>query len=521
MMRSVTLTEVELPSTPAHPDSEPSGRAGGVESVRDALAEAVAGKSAQARLSASGSHAVPDPYLTAAERAERGRLERAEAPRSSLGEWAMPADRADPVELLVGQEESRVQELVPVRHARMGASAFTFYRGSALVMASDLSSQPQTALCPQLCGDAHLSNFGLFGAPDRSVVFDVNDFDETHPGPFEWDVKRLATSFVLAARDSAMSDEVGIAAAVAAASSYRQTMTQFAGESELDLWYHRVDSNQLEAAVHQVATRKQREMATSRPSKTHREVQKAVRKARARDAWSVVNKITEVVDGKRQFRNQPPLLERLDMNAEAAAMASDLYVQYLSTLEDDRRELLSRYEMVDIGHKVVGVGSVGLLAFALLMRGRDEDDLMVLQVKQAQASVLEGFTKDSAYSQHGRRVVTGQRLMQATGDSFLGWVDGPSGRDYYVRQLRDMKWSPDPGSLTSTGLHQYAVMCGNTLARAHARSGDAVCIAAYLGSGSNFDKAMGSFSVVYADQVLRDFEAFTAAISDSRITAAE
>jgi len=512
------LTEVELPSTPAPPDVEASGRAGGIESVRDALAEGVAGKSVRAKSSASGTHAVPDPYLTAAERAERGRLERGETPRSLLGEWAMPADRADPVELLIGQEASRVQELLPVRHARMGVSAFTFYRGSALVMASDLSSQPRTALCPQLCGDAHLSNFGLFGAPDRSVVFDVNDFDETHPGPFEWDVKRLATSFVLAARDSALSDEVGIAAAVAAASSYRHTMTQFADKSELGIWYHRVDSNQLEAAVHQVATRKLRE---DRPSKTHREIQKAVRKARARDAWSVINKITEVVDGKRQFRNQPPLLERLDMNAEAAAMASDLYVQYLSTLEDDRRELLSRYEMVDIGHKVVGVGSVGLLAFALLMRGRDEDDLMVLQVKQAQASVLEGFTKKSAYAQHGRRVVTGQRLMQATGDSFLGWIDGPSGRDYYVRQLRDMKWSPDPATLTSTGLHQYAVMCGNTLARAHARSGDAVSIAAYLGSGSNFDEAMGTFSVVYADQVLRDFDAFTAAISDSRITAAE
>jgi uncharacterized protein (DUF2252 family) len=433
----------------------------------------------------------------------------------------MPADRADPVELLVGQESSRVQELVPVRHARMAVSAFTFYRGSALVMASDLSSQPRTPLCPQLCGDAHLSNFGLFGAPDRSVVFDVNDFDETHPGPFEWDVKRLATSFVLAARDSAMSDEVGIAAAVAAASSYRQTMTQFAGKSELDIWYHRVDPSRLEAAVNQVATRKQREMAANRPSKTQREVQKAVRKARARDAWSVINKITEVLDGKRQFRNQPPLLERLDMNADVAAMASDLFAQYLTTLEEDRRELLSRYEMVDIGHKVVGVGSVGLLAFALLMRGRDEDDLMVLQVKQAQASVLEGFTQESAYAQHGRRVVTGQRLMQATGDSFLGWIDGRSRRDYYVRQLRDMKWSPDPATLTSTGLQQYALMCGNTLARAHARSGDAVSIAAYLGSGSNFDKAMGTFSVAYADQVHEDFEAFAAAISDSRITAAE
>jgi len=211
----------------------------------------------------------------------------------------------------------------------------------------------------------------------------------------------------------------------------------------------------------------------------------------------------------------------LDTNADVMAMASDLYAQYLAILEDDRRELLSRYEMVDIGHKVVGVGSVGLLAFALLMRGRDEDDLMVLQVKQAQASVLERFTQESAFAQHGRRVVTGQRLMQATGDSFLGWINSPSRRDYYVRQLRDMKWSPDPAKLTSTGLQQYARMCGNTLARAHARSGDSISIAAYLGSGSKFDQAMGAFSATYADQVHRDFEAFTAAISDSRISAAE
>ena len=291
--------------------------------------------------------------------------------------------------------------------------------------------------------------------------------------------------------------------------------------SELDIWYDRVDPGRLEAAVNGVATRKQSTTTSKGSSKTHREVARAVEKARARNAWSAIGKITEVVDGRRRFRHQPPLLARLDATADVAAMVNDLYEKYKATLQDDRQELLSRYRIVDVGHKVVGVGSVGLLAFVLLMRGRDEDDLMVLQVKQAHASVLEGFTQAAMYDQHGQRVVTGQRLMQATGDSFLGWVAGPSGRDYYVRQLRDMKWSPDPATLTSTGLQKYALMCGHTLARAHARSGDAITIAAYLGSGSSFDEAMSAFSASYADQVLRDFEEFTAAISDSRITAIE
>jgi len=444
-----------------------------------------------------------------------------QTPRAQLGDWAAAPGRADPVALLLSQEESRVSELVPVRHARMAVSAFTFYRGSALVMASDLAGLPRTMLTAQLCGDAHLSNFGLFGAPDRSVVFDVNDFDETHPGPFDWDVKRLATSFVLAARDNGLPNRDGLAAAAAVAASYRQTMTSFAGKTELDLWYHRVEQSQLDATVQEIATRKQRELATKNSSKTHRDVEKAIEKARARDAWSVIEKITEVVEGRRRFRHQPPLLDRVQANADVASMVHDLYEQYRSTLQDDRQELLSRYEIVDIGHKVVGVGSVGLLAFALLMRGRDEDDLMVLQVKQAQASVLEGFTLASTYAQHGQRVVTGQRLMQAASDSFLGWVQGPSGRSYYVRQLRDMKWAPDPATLTGSGLNRYALLCGHTLARAHARSGDAVAIAAYLGSGSSFDRAIEAFSAAYADQVRHDFQAFTTAISDSRITATE
>lgn len=489
-------------------------------SAGDAVTEALAATSATDR-AGPGSGGRSRTRLSVPERQEIGRRARADTPRSQLAEWEAGPDRADPVELLLGQEASRVQELVPVRHARMAVSAFTFYRGSALVMASDLAARPRTALTVQLCGDAHMSNFGVFGAPDRSAVFDVNDFDETHPGPFEWDVKRLATSFVLAARDNGLPDEDGFAAAEAVAVAYRQSMATLAGKPELAIWYERVDQSRIDAIVKDVAAKKQLRIAVKQQGKTERRVEKAIAKARSRDAWSVIAKITETVDGRRRFRHQPPLLDRIDADADLAALVNDLYGQYLATLQNDRQELLSRYEIVDLGHKVVGVGSVGLLAFVLLLRGRDDDDLMVLQVKQAQESVLERFTHASPYIQHGERVVIGQRLMQTAGDSFLGWVEGQSGRSYYVRQLRDMKWSPDPATLTSAGLRRYATLCAYTLARAHARSGDAIAIAAYLGSGSSFDRAVAAFSASYADRVLLDFESFTAAIADSRLTAVE
>ena len=244
-------------------------------------------------------------------------------------------------------------------------------------------------------------------------------------------------------------------------------------------------------------------------------------KARLRDAWSAIAKITEVVDGHRQFRHQPPLLARIELSHEAAAIVNAVYREYRATLQDDRQELLKRYEIIDMGHKVVGVGSVGLLAFVLLLRGRDENDLIVLQVKQSQASVLEAYTRKSAYSKHGHRVVTGQRLMQAASDSFLGWIDGPGGRSYYVRQLRDMKWSPDPASLSAERLPRFAVLCGHTLARAHARSGDSIAISSYLGSGRSFDQAVRAFAEAYADQAEQDYAAFQAAIADGRLRAHE
>jgi len=467
---------------------------------------------------AAAQKAVPHP--TVEERRRRGRVRRAEVPREQLAAWERPADRADPVAMLAGQETSRVQELVPVRHQRMASGVFAFFRGAALLMAADLAVTPRTGLIVQLCGDAHLANFGLFGAPDRSLVFDLNDFDETNPGPFEWDVKRLATSFVLAARDNGLPAKAGLAAAEAAAGSYRQAMAGFATKGELEIWYDRVDVDGLIDTMRQLPSGKGR-LKAKQEAKAEAKLRSAAAKARSRDAWSAIEKITEVVDGHRRFRDQPPLLTRLDLTADVAAMINALFREYRGTLQENRQELLKRYQIIDIGHKVVGVGSVGLLAFVLLLRGRDEDDLMVLQVKQAQSSVLEPYTRRSAFTKHGHRVVTGQRLMQAASDSFLGWIDGPGGRSFYVRQLRDMKWSPETTSLNAERLRRYALICGLTLARAHARSGDAVAIAAYLGSGKAFVKAMRTYAVSYADQCERDYVAFTAAIGDGRLDAHE
>jgi uncharacterized protein (DUF2252 family) len=497
-----------------------------VEGVSDAVAEGVA--TARARAGERGKQASRQPKVahpSVAERESKGRVARATTPPEWLAGWTPPADRADPVGLLLGQETSRVQDLLPVRHARMAVSAFTFYRGSALVMASDLSGGPRSGLDVQLCGDAHLSNFGLFAAPDRSVVFDVNDFDETLPGPFEWDVKRLAASFVLAARDNGLSGKVARRCAETAAASYRASIQKLAGQAELTIWYTTTDtqvtSSLRELQASPTLSKSQQAKVAKKAKEAKKATDKAVAKARSRDAWSAIAKLTEVVDGQRRFLNSPPLLTRIDLNDEARSILHTLFREYRATLQDDRQHLLKRYEIIDFGHKVVGVGSVGLLAFVLLMRGRDENDLMVLQVKQAQASVLEAYTKKSAFSKHGHRVVNGQRLMQAASDSFLGWIDGPGGRSFYVRQLRDMKWSPDPASLNAERLPRYAALCGVTLARAHARTGDAIAIGAYLGQDDTFEKAIASFATTYADQVAVDFDAFTAAIAHGDVTAHE
>ena len=347
----------------------------------------------------------------------------------------------------------------------------------------------------------------MFAAPDRKVIFDINDFDETNPGPFEWDVLRLATSFVLAGRDNGLDEEAVRNAATAAAFAYRTQMAVYAQMRDLDVWYDRVSVEVLE----QWARDSGRTVGQSKL------IQQGETRARSRDAWSAISKMTEVVDGQRRFKNQPPVLMRIPLNDEVAGRIVRLLEEYQETLPRDRQQLLRRYHLIDFGHKVVGVGSVGLLAFVALLQGRDENDLLVLQIKEAVTSVLEPFTEPSAFDESGERVVVGQQFMQAASDVFLGWITGPRGRHFYVRQLRDMKYSPDPATLTDSSLIAYAMVCGRTLARAHARSGDAVAISGYLGSNSKFDKAVRDFSHLYADQVDRDFAAYQKAIASGLV----
>jgi uncharacterized protein (DUF2252 family) len=444
---------------------------------------------------------------TVADREVRGKGARSSRPRTSLGAFTPASDRPDPVALLVQQEVSRVQALLPLRHARMSASAFTFYRGGAAIMADDLGTLPNSGLVTQLCGDAHLANFGLFGAPDRSLVFDINDFDETHPGPFEWDVLRLATSFVLAGRDVNLDASVLQSAALAVGSAYRGQMSQYAGRADLDIWYDRVGVDVIKTWAEQEGFTPQRGR-----------LEKTEAKARSRNAWSAIEKMTSVVDGHRKFLDMPPVLMPLDMGGSMGEVLHALLEQYRATLPHDRRRLLLRYHPIDMAHKVVGVGSVGMLAFVVLMEGRDESDLIVLQAKQAVASVLEPYTAPPVSPLAGERVVAGQQLMQATSDIFLGWLRGPAGRDYYLRQLRDMKYSIDPRTFTPRLLEGYAIVCGRTLARAHARGGDAVAISAYLGTSGKFDVAVKDFALAYAQQVEADYSEYVAAIADGRVS---
>ncbi len=449
-------------------------------------------------------------YRTPAQRVERGKAARAALPRKAQGAYEPVADRPDPVAQLEEQEQSRLPALLPLRHERMGVSVFTFYRGTAIIMASDLGAAPSSGLQVQLCGDAHLSNFGLFAAPDRVPVFDVNDFDETNAGPFEWDVKRLATSFVLAARDNGYAEGVIADAALASARQYRLSMAEYAAMKEIDIWYDRVDSSTMESWGQR-----------SGGKIGEKVVRRTVAKAQARTAWTAVRKLTTVVDGRREFINDPPLIVRVPDDTMARNLIMGSLPGYLESLAPDRRALLERYEVMDLGHKVVGVGSVGLLAWVLLLQGRDAEDILTLQLKQAQHSVLEPYTAPSAYVQMGERVVEGQRLMQAASDSFLGWVTGKLGREYYVRQLRDMKWSPDPSGFVPASMSSYAGLCGHVLARAHARTGDAIAISAYLGSSTVFDEAIRTFALRYADQVSSDYAAFTAAVASGRLASGE
>ena len=467
------------------------------------------------------------PHRSEADCRAAGKEARAKTPRELNATFEPAADRPDPVSLLEEQSKSRVQELVPIRYGRMLVSPFTFFRGAALIMASDLSTTPCSGLIAQLCGDAHLSNFGVFGTPERRLIFDCNDFDETHPGPWEWDVKRLAASVVIAGRTKGHPKAVRAQAIVALGQTYRESMRQMAALSNLEVWYSHVDASEVVASLEsQAATSGSKKQAKMAATATQ-----LVAKAHTKDSHRALDKLTHVVDGQRRIISDPPLivpLEELFPEVEfeqVKGMFQDLLRRYRQSLSTDRRHLLEEYRFSQIARKVVGVGSVGTRAWIVLLHGASPEDVLFLQAKEADASVLERFTKKSAYGNHGARVVAGQRLMQAASDIFLGWqrtdgIDGVS-RDYYVRQLQDWKGSIDTDTMIPEGLEAYGNLCALTLARAHARSGDRFAMASYLGNNASFEKALAKFAESYADQNERDYEAFAGACKTGRLHAQE
>lgn len=446
------------------------------------------------------------PYRTLEERTALGRESRKLVARSAQASTASSAGRADPVELILSQAANRIESLVPLRHARMATSSFAFFRGTAIIQAADLGSSPHTDVTTQLCGDAHLSNLGLFASPDRRLVFDLNDFDETLPGPFEWDVKRLATSFVLAGREAGLSAGRSRKIAESCVRGYRELTRGVANLGTLKVWYARIDADSFDRW-------------TSSKSQGMR-MSKAASKAQRRTSEQVVGKLTEVVKGRRRFVERPPVVQRVDSKATVEEL-TNAYRSYRESLRDELHMLMERYRFVDIAFKVVGVGSVGTRVFIILLQGRDASDSLVLQVKEAQQSVLEPHLEPSAYANEGRRVVSGQRLLQSASDIFLGWQDGKAGRSYYWRQMRDWKYSADIDAMGSKQLEQYAVLCGHALARAHARAGDPVATAAYLGKSDRFDRAVARYAESYADQAESDYEAFLQGIQDGRVPITE
>ncbi|MGD0747585.1 MAG: DUF2252 domain-containing protein [Acidimicrobiales bacterium] len=464
-------------------------------------------------------------HLPPRERSQLGKEARARVPRASHAAFEPASTRPDPVSLLERQAESRVPELVPIRYGRMLVSPFTFYRGAALIMASDLATTPVSGLTTQICGDAHLSNFGLFASPERSMMFDVNDFDETLPGPWEWDLKRLAASVVIAGRDQSFSKKDCAVAAKAVGTTYRLEMRRLAESGNLDVWYSHVDIEAVIAGLATQASKQKSKVAAQMASKAT----SIVAKSRTKDSLQAQEKLTEVVGGRRRIISDPPLivpLAELSAEQEPDALLESLHQlvrSYRRTLQTDRRHLVEEFELIDVARKVVGVGSVGTRAWILLFQGRDGDDPLFLQAKEAEASVLEEFVGKSTYASHGERVVAGQHLMQAASDIFLGWqrVEGFDGvsRDYYLRQLRDWKGSFEIEGARPEGLAAYATVCAQALARAHARSGDRIAIASYLGNSSTFDTALVEFSETYADQNERDYDVLKKAVADGRVRA--
>lgn len=438
-----------------------------------------------------------------AERLAAGRALRERAPRSSHGAWRPAADRPDPVDLLERQAAGRLPNLTPVRYGRMLTSPFAFLRGSAAVMADDLATTPTSGITVQACGDAHLSNFGVYATPERNIIFDLNDFDETLTAPWEWDLKRLAMSLVVAGRNNGFTAAQCRDAALAAARAYQERMGQFALMGRLDVWYWRIDADQTLDLLR---------------GQERKLVEKGLAKARLRDNVEAQAKLTEVVDGRRRIKSAPPLIVPIGSD-DLRQLVRELVRAARRSLQPDRLHLLSGYQPVDAALKVVGVGSVGTRCYIALLEGIDDTDPLMLQVKEASASVLEPYAGRSRYRNHGQRVVQGQRLMQTASDTFLSWIRGPDGRDYYCRQLRDVKGSIETDTVQPGELAQYGQVCAAALARAHARSGDPAMIAGYLGSGDVLPKAVAGFADAYADQTERDYQAMAEAVKRGRIQA--
>jgi uncharacterized protein (DUF2252 family) len=439
-----------------------------------------------------------------AERFAQGKELRRRVPRSAHARWEPAKDRPDPVTMLEESSKGRVPELIPIRYGRMASSPFAFLRGAAGGMAFDLSATPTTGVQVQACGDCHLMNFGGFGTPERHFIFDVTDFDETLPAPWEWDVKRLAASVLMAARSINLSKRDGEDAVRACVRSYRRRVAEYAAMHALDVWYARLDGRALLDLMGDVQSRRRRKQALA---KIHHNTTE-----------HIIPKLTEVVDGKRRFHDHPPLLFHLPHGHDFHQQVRRFLGRYLETLQEDRRTLVSRYQVVDTAMKVVGVGSVGTRCAILLMMAGD-DDALVLQYKEAGPSVLEPFAGKSKHKNHAQRVVCGQRLLQSSSDMFLGWTTDEEGRDFYFRQLRDMKTTVTIADMTADDLTRYVELCGWTLARGHAKSGDAAVIAGYLGSGDAFDEALAEFARTYADQTERDHEALVKAIQEGRLVA--
>jgi uncharacterized protein (DUF2252 family) len=450
------------------------------------------------------------PRLTPTGNRDFGRAIRDEVPRESIGQWSPAADRPDPIALLLEQSAARVPDLVPIRYGRMLVSPFTFYRGAALVMAADLARMPSSGLFVQACGDAHLSNFGVFATPERTLTFDINDFDETHPAPFEWDVLRLATSVVIAADDNGFDRKTAGSLAARAAKRYREQIRTLSEQYFLDVWYSHVDFETRIKKAHATFTKSEVKLA-----------EKTRRKARRKTNTGALDRLAEHVDGTWRIKEDPPLIVHADMTPARRARVESFFEQYLKTVPDEMLPIFVHYKAVDFARKVVGVGSVGTEANIALLIGTRGDDALFLQMKEAVASVLERYTTEGHFDHEGQRVVFGQRLMQSSSDLFLGYASASSGRrkrvDFYVRQLNDYKASADISGMSTNRLGNYIEVCAEALARAHARSGSANRISGYLGKGSAFDKAVGRFAVAYADQNKLDYAAFDKAGKDGRM----